>query len=116
MKLTNERECNDVVFDIDMSDKEIEILTKYGEEHITSEALIQFAMVDILTTQLNRKALVERAELVNDVCANAAELGCPQDQDVDMWYRELSLDEKCNVITHLDTINGEVHERFDSTE
>lgn len=105
MRLTNERESTDVLFDIEMSDEEVEILTKYGKEHITDEALIQFAMVDILTEQVKRNELLERADVVNDVCANAAELGCPQDQEVDMWYRNLTKTEQCDIITHLDEIN-----------
>lgn len=30
-------------------------------------------------------------------CENAAELGCPQDQEVDMWFRNLSDYEKVKV-------------------
>ena len=107
MKLTNERESTDTVFDIDMSDSEVKILTEYGREHITDEALIQFAMVDMLTKQMDRNTLVERANLVNDLLANAAQLGCPDDKDVDMWYRDLTEDERCDTIEHLDRINSE---------
>ena len=30
-------------------------------------------------------------------CENAAELGCPKDKAVDMWFRELSYDEGVEV-------------------
>ncbi len=30
-------------------------------------------------------------------CENAAELGCPRDKDVDMWFRELSYEEQVDV-------------------
>ena len=30
-------------------------------------------------------------------CENAAELGCPREKDVDMWFRELSYDEAFKV-------------------
>ena len=30
-------------------------------------------------------------------CENAAELGCPKDKDVDMWFRELSYEEQVKV-------------------
>lgn len=30
-------------------------------------------------------------------CENAAELGCPRDKDVDMWFRELSYEEQLKV-------------------
>jgi hypothetical protein len=29
------------------------------------------------------------ADMVLTFCENAAELGCPRDKDVDMWFREL---------------------------
>lgn len=31
-------------------------------------------------------------------CENAAELGCPKDKEVDMWFRELSYEEQYNVV------------------
>jgi len=31
-------------------------------------------------------------------CENAAELGCPRDKDVDMWFRELSYEEQTAVV------------------
>jgi len=31
-------------------------------------------------------------------CENAAELGCPRDKDVDMWFRELSHEEATKVV------------------
>ena len=30
-------------------------------------------------------------------CENAAELGCPKDKEVDMWFRELSYEEASKV-------------------
>ena len=30
-------------------------------------------------------------------CENAAELGCPKDQEVDMWFRHLSEEEQFKV-------------------
>jgi hypothetical protein len=34
-------------------------------------------------------------------CENAAELGCPREKDVDMWFRELSDEEQFNVASKL---------------
>ena len=31
-------------------------------------------------------------------CENAAELGCPRDKEVDMWFRYLSYEEQCKVV------------------
>lgn len=30
-------------------------------------------------------------------CENAAELGCPKDKEVDMWFRELSYEEQYKI-------------------
>ena len=110
MKLTNERKCEDTMFDVDMTDEEVKFLTEYGKEHISDEALIQFAMVDILTNQMEAMKTRRKADMVNDVCANAAELGCPEGKEVDMWYRELTNDEQCEIISHVEEITGSVYE------
>ena len=34
-------------------------------------------------------------------CENAAELGCPKDKEVDMWFRELSYDDAYKVVTKM---------------
>lgn len=41
-------------------------------------------------------------------CENAAELGCPKDKDVDMWFRELSYDEQLVVTRKM----FEIEERY----
>lgn len=42
-------------------------------------------------------------------CENAAELGCPKDQEVDMWFRYLSEEEQLNVADKM----MEIEERND---
>ena len=37
------------------------------------------------------------AATIVSFCENAAELGCPRDKDVDMWFRELSYDDAFKV-------------------
>lgn len=34
-------------------------------------------------------------------CENAAELGCPRNKDVDMWFRELSYEDAVNVVNKI---------------
>ena len=49
-------------------------------------------------------------------CENSAELGCPRDQEVDMWYRYLSDEEKVKVGDKLLEIikrDGEKYEKED---
>lgn len=41
------------------------------------------------------------ASTVEDFCANSAELGCPKDKDVDMWFRELSNEEQFDIMSKL---------------
>lgn len=47
-------------------------------------------------------------------CENAAELGCPKDKEVDMWFRELLYKEQVKVaekmIEILDRSNGKFSE------
>lgn len=46
-------------------------------------------------------------------CENAAELGCPKDQEVDMWFRYLSDEEKISVASKLLEIeerNGDIND------
>lgn len=42
-------------------------------------------------------------------CENAAELGCPRDKDVDMWFRELSYEDQYKVAQKM----IEIEERYD---
>lgn len=104
MKLTNERPCGDIMFDVDMSDDEMKSLIAYGKENITDEALVQFAMLDILTKKMERSKLERMANAMKHVCENAAELGCPKGKEVDMWFRELSDDGRCDVISDMETL------------
>lgn len=32
--------------------------------------------------------------IIVSFCENAAELGCPRDKDVDMWIRDMAMDDK----------------------
>lgn len=41
------------------------------------------------------------AETIVSFCENAAELGCPRDQDVDMWFRNLTPDERYEIMDKL---------------
>ena len=41
-------------------------------------------------------------------CENAAELGCPRDKEVDMWFRELSLEDARKVAEKM----IEIEERY----
>ena len=104
MKLTNERKSNDVVYDIDLTDEEEEYFISYGKKHITDEALIEFAIVDILKTQVEKEELLSTVNIITNVMANAAELGCPRNKDVDMWFREMTNDEKCETLKKLEKI------------
>ena len=42
-------------------------------------------------------------------CENAAELGCPRDKEVDMWFRELPYEEQYKVADKM----SEIEERDD---
>jgi len=41
------------------------------------------------------------ADTIVSFCENAAQLGCPRNKDVDMWFRELSRDERYEVMSKL---------------
>lgn len=41
------------------------------------------------------------ADTIVSFCENAAELGCPRDQDVDMWFRYLSEEQRRTVMSKL---------------
>ena len=90
MNITNEHDEKLVAFDMELSDFEHETLVKYGLRNITDEALIQFAVVDILTKVVEDSKTSEMASTIQTFCENAAELGCPRSKDVDMWFRELT--------------------------
>lgn len=50
------------------------------------------------------------SETILTFCENAAELGCPRDKDVDMWFRELSYKQMYKVSSKIIEIikrNGE---------
>ena len=47
---------------------------------------------------------IDATNIIEAVMANAAELGCPRDADVDMWFRNMSKDEQVDVIKHVDRI------------
>ena len=49
-------------------------------------------------------------------CENAAELGCPRDQEVDMWYRYLSDEEKVKVGDKLLEIIKRDGEKYDEED
>lgn len=53
------------------------------------------------------------AETILSFCENSAELGCPKDKEVDMWFRELTPEERRDVMDKLldiedRDINGKV--------
>jgi len=41
-------------------------------------------------------------------CENAAELGCPRDKEVDMWFRELPYEEQYKVVQKMFEIEERV--------
>lgn len=43
-------------------------------------------------------------------CENAAELGCPRDKEVDMWFRYLTYEEQLKVVNKL----FEIEKRYES--
>jgi len=45
-------------------------------------------------------------------CENAAELGCPRDREVDMWFRELSSEDQYKVASKM----MEIEERYAKLE
>jgi hypothetical protein len=45
-------------------------------------------------------------------CENAAELGCPRDREVDMWFRELSSEDQNQVASKM----MEIEERYGQLE
>ena len=61
---------------------------------------------------------VELSELVAstilDFCENAAELGCPRNQEVDMWFRYLSPKEQVAVGQKLIDIVDRDSKRFEN--
>lgn len=62
------------------------------------------------------------ASTILTFCENAAELGCPKDRDVDMWFRELSEDDMLKVgdkllrIQERDNLMGEEDQEEDELE
>jgi hypothetical protein len=52
------------------------------------------------------------ADTIVSFCENAAELGCPRDQDVDMWFRYLAPEERFKIMDKL----IEIQEREDEPE
>ena len=105
MKVLSEKPSDDTIMEFEMSEDERKTLIAYGKEHIDEDSLIQFAITDMLKRGIEYVQLEADAELVNDVCANAAELGCPRDKEVDMWYRELSPDGRIEVIKSVKNIH-----------
>ena len=43
------------------------------------------------------------------LCENAAELGCPRDKDVDMWFRELPYEEQVEIAEKMIKIEERYH-------
>lgn len=41
------------------------------------------------------------ADVILQFCENAAELGCPRDKEVDMWFRELEPNDQLKVCDKL---------------
>ena len=56
------------------------------------------------------------ADTILYFCENAAELGCPKDKDVDMWFREMTDKERYDVMSHMLTIQERDYERFKQEE
>jgi hypothetical protein len=54
---------------------------KVGEKQVSIEVLLAFAILSF--------------------CENLAELGCPRDAEPDMWFRELSDEDKVKVSSKL---------------
>ena len=47
------------------------------------------------------------ADTIVSFCENSAQLGCPRDKDVDMWFRELSREERHEVMEKLIDIEND---------
>ena len=109
MKIENERKCDDVIFDVDMSDEEFNAMLEYGKKNITDQELVNFAVRDIVIKQVKRMEVTGKADTVERIMENAAELGCPKDVEVDMWFRELTKMEQCDIVLHMEEI---VDERY----
>lgn len=60
--------------------------------------------------------MVDLEDLVSDIvltfCENAAELGCPRDKEVDMWFRYLSPKEQRKVAEKMLDIQERDSKRF----
>jgi hypothetical protein len=55
------------------------------------------------------------ADTIVSFCENAAQLGCPRNKDVDMWFRELSSEERYEVMSKLIEIEWDlIDKEFES--
>jgi len=55
------------------------------------------------------------ADTIVSFCENAAQLGCPRNKDVDMWFRELSREERYEVMGRLIDIEEDlIDQEFES--
>jgi predicted Fe-S protein YdhL (DUF1289 family) len=56
------------------------------------------------------------ADTIVSFCENAAELGCPREKDVDMWFREMTREERYQVMSKLIDIEERNYQRFKDEE
>lgn len=52
------------------------------------------------------------ADTIMYFCENAAELGCPREKEVDMWFREMTDKERYDVMAKLLEIQERDYHRF----
>lgn len=108
MKFKNEQPIEPhVKYDVDLTDAERAMLLKYGKDNISDDELVEFALVDIITKQVNRFRNKDAVDTILTFCENAALLGCPRSVDVDMWFRELNPNERADVVMKLKEIQEE---------
>lgn len=95
---------NMVDIELELSDEQCSALIDYACDTITEDELMSYAIRDILEKRAielkeeSYRELKPLADIVLAVMENAAELGCPPAEEVDMWYRYLEPDEQINII------------------
>jgi hypothetical protein len=99
MKINEITDCEAMCkLDIDLTDTERRRLLDYSDIHMTEDYKLQFAITDILTKYIEDVELRKDADIIEAVCENAAELGCPVSEDVDMWFRKLSKKQQMRIV------------------
>lgn len=91
-KVTDKEEMCNVELEFG-SEEEFKTLVAYGKQHTTDKEYAELALTKILTDFADESRAEEYKETRNTIltfCENAAELGVPMDEEVDMWFRELS--------------------------